>query len=159
MKKASLARFAVFVIIHVLLCISAALYAQECVGAAGLVQAPESGLTIDGSDFTPLAELMVFSVNGMLSGFLSVVYVALMTVFSIVLLLPFRFISVRRFTVITRRERNATMAVIIAGTVLAVLAVMIFCGLSAVPLCLLFLLPTLLIEILMYWLTLYFRSK
>lgn len=158
MKKASLARFAVFVIIHVLLCISAALYAQECVGAMGIAASPDS-VSVDGSDFTPLAELMVFSVNGMLSGFLSVVYVALMTVFSIVLLLPFRFISVRRITVITRQERNATLAVIIAGTVLAVLAVMIFCGISAVPLCLLFLLPTLLIEILMYWLTLYFRSK
>ncbi|MGN1340906.1 MAG: hypothetical protein ACI4WS_11485 [Oscillospiraceae bacterium] len=159
MNKRAAARFVVFTVIHVLLCVSAALYALECAGAAEIVDSPESGLYIDGSDFTPLAELMVFSVNGLFSAFMTVVYFAFMTVMSTVLLVPFRLIAVRRFTVVTRRERNAALTVILSGTALALLAAMISGGFQTGLYCLLFLLPTLLIEMLLYWLTLYLKSR
>ncbi|MGN1108384.1 MAG: hypothetical protein ACI4RK_03290 [Oscillospiraceae bacterium] len=157
MKKTSAARFIVFVVIHVLLCVSAALYVSEYTTLI-LLESPDS-MYIDGADFTPLAELAVISVNGFLSAFVTVICFAFMTILSVVLLIPFRLISVRKFTIITRREQRATLAVILAGTVLTALAVLIFCGVTSVPRLLLFLLPSLLIEILMYWLTLYFRSK
>lgn len=158
MKKTSAARFIVFVVIHVLLCVSAALYVSEYTTTLIRLESPDS-MYIDGADFTPLAELAVISVNGFLSAFVTVIYFAFMTILSVVLLIPFRLISVRKFTIITRREQRATLAVILAGTVLTALAVLIFCGVTSVPRLLLFLLPSLLIEILMYWLTLYFRSK
>lgn len=157
MKKTAAARFIVFVVIHVLLCVSAALYDSEYTTLIRL-ESPDS-MYIDGADFTPLAELAVISVNGFLSAFVTVICFAFMTILSVVLLIPFRLISVRKFTIITRREQRATLAVILAGTVLTALAVLIFCGVTSVPRLLLFLLPSLLIEILMYWLTLYFRSK
>ena len=157
MKKTSAARFIVFVVIHVLLCVSAALYVSEYTTLIRL-ESPDS-MYIDGADFTPLAELAVISVNGFFSTFVTVICFAFMTILSVVLLIPFRLISVRKFTIITRREQRATLAVILAGTVLTALAVLIFCGVTSVPRLLLFLLPSLLIEILMYWLTLYFRSK
>ncbi len=159
MNKRSAVRFAVFVVIHILLCVSAALYAAECAQPGQPVSAPDSPVYVDGSDFTPLIELAVFSANGLFSSFLLIVYFAAMTVFSVILLIPFRYISVRKFTVVSPSEPKATLAVILAGAALTILAVMIFRGASAIPLVLLLLIPPLLIEILMYWLTLLFRSR
>lgn len=159
MKKTAVARFTVFVVIHTLLCFSAAVYAWEYTGGLQTVESPGSGIFIDGTDFSLLAELAVFSVNGLLSAFSAVITFAAMTVLSVVLLIPFRFIAVRKFTMITHAEQRATLVVILAGVALAVLAALIFGGIAAVPSCLLFLVPTLLIEILMYWLTLFFRAR
>ena len=53
MKKTSAARFIVFVVIHVLLCVSAALYVSEYTTLIRL-ESPDS-MYIDGADFTPLA--------------------------------------------------------------------------------------------------------
>ena len=159
MKGRAAARLVVFSVIHALLCIFAALYAVENAGLLGLVEMPDSPIYVDGSDFTGLISIMAVSANGLVSAVISVVYFAVMTVLSAALLLPFRFIAVRRFSVVTPMEKNVTLAVILAGTLLSALGAMIFGGITVVPYCLLFLLPALLVEVLMYWLVLYFRCK
>lgn len=159
MRKTAVLRFVVFVAVHVMLCVFAVQYAGEYSAGISVAESPEPGIFVDGTDFTALFSLMSSSVNGAVFAFMAVVYFGVMTVFSVVFLLPFRFMAVKKYSVITRREKNATIAVILAGAVLAALAALIFYGVEAVPMCLLFLLPTLLIEVLLYWLALYFRCR
>lgn len=159
MRKTAVLRFVVFVAVHVMLCVFAVQYAGEYSAGVSVAESPESGVYVDGTDFTAIFSLMSDSVNGAFSVFMAVVYFGVMTVLSVIFLLPFRFMAVKKYSAITRGENNATLAVIVAGAVLAALAALIFYGMEAVPMCLLFLLPTLLIEMLLYWLTLYFRCK
>ena len=160
MNKKAVARFVVFVVIHVFLCVIALLYAVDhSREITQMASTDVEGIYIDGSDFTGIFRLLSVSVNGMISGLMAAIYFVLMLFFSVLFLVPFRFIALRKLSAVTLRERNATLVVILAGTALAVLAALIFGGGAAASAILLFMVPTLLIEVLMYWLTLFFRCR
>lgn len=158
MKKTAKIRFAIFIIIHIFLCIYAFVnikgYAQMC--RSDIAEKP-SELYIDGTDFTGIAELGVAAFNGVFSllGLTGCSVSALLI--SIILFVPMRIISLRKLSEVSISEIKATLIIIIAGTAAAFAAGVIFSGISMIIPALIITVPAFISEILIYWLGL--KSK
>lgn len=129
---AHIARFMVFVGIHIVLCMLVFRYAK---------QAGELG-TVGGTDYTAL------DIADLLGGMLHAV---VMLVWSAVLLTPLRLIAVRKNTRVTELEVKGTLAVAVVGIVLSLIMGVICLGLGAFVVMGIMFLPVLVLEIAMYW--------
>ena len=103
MKNRSLARFVVFALIQVVLCVLAFVFAAGISSAEPAFQT-DGSIYVDGTDFTPLAQLGGEILNGALSLLALGASFLVTAVISAVLLLPFRFIAVRKDSILTRIE-------------------------------------------------------
>lgn len=143
-RAAGIVRFAVFCVIHIALCALVFCYAR---------QAGELG-TVDGVDYTNIDLSDLLSGTAELLG--GLLYMAVMLVWSAVLLTPLRLIAIRKNTRITKLEINATLAVVIAGAVLTLTMGVIFMGVGALFVMGMIFLLVLVLEIAMYWMGLRF---
>ena len=157
MKRTALARFIVFAVLQVILCVMAFSLAAGITSAEPEVQ-PAGSLYIDGTDFTPIAELSTAALNGVLSLLSVGASLVMMTAASAALLIPFRFIAVRKGSSLTRAESRGTMIVILFCTAVSLISAAVYGGAWCMLLTLLMALPQLLLGILLYWLCIFLRS-
>ena len=80
-------------------------------------------------------------------------------VISAVLLVPFRFIAVRKDSILTRIEARGTLIVILACTAVSLISAAIFGGACCMVVALVLMIPQLLLSVLMYWLCIFLRSR
>ncbi len=132
LRAAHIARFAVFIVIHIVLCVLVFCYAK---------QAGEIG-TVDGTDYTRIGKV------DLLGG---AFYTVAMLVWSAVLLTPLRFIAVRKNSRVTELEVKGTLAAAVAGGVLSLIMGAICMGIGALVVMGMMFVPVLILEIAMYW--------
>lgn len=125
MKNRSLARFVVFALIQVVLCVLAFVFAAGISSAEPEFQT-DGSIYVDGTDFTPLAQLGGEILNGALSLLALGASFLVTAVISAVLLVPFRFISVRKDSILTRIEARGTLIVILVCTAVSLISAAIF---------------------------------
>lgn len=132
LRAAHIARFTVFVVIHIVLCVLVFCYAK---------QAGEIG-TVDGTDYTRIG------IADLLGG---AFYTVAMLVWSAVLLTPLRFIAVRKNSRVTELEVKGTLAAAVAGGILSLIMGAICMGIGALVVMAMMFVPVLILEIAMYW--------
>ena len=76
---------------------------------------------VDGTDFSPIMNLLVDSTNGFLSAVMIVLNVVAMCVFSLILLVPWRLIAVRKLSVIDETEVKIAEITMLCAAVLSVI--------------------------------------
>lgn len=158
MKNRSLARFVVFALIQVVLCVLAFVFAAGISSAEPEFQ-NDGSIYVDGTDFTPLAQLGGEILNGALSLLALGASFLVTAVISAVLLLPFRFIAVRKDSILTRIEARGTLIVILVCTAVSLISAAIFGGAGCMVVALVLMIPQLLLSVLMYWLCIFLRSR
>lgn len=158
MKNRSLARFVVFALIQVVLCVLAFVFAAGISSAEPEFQT-DGSIYVDGTDFTPLAQLGGEILNGALSLLALGASFLVTAVISAVLLVPFRFIAVRKDSILTRIEARGTLIVILVCTAVSLISAAIFGGAGCMVVALVLMIPQLLLSVLMYWLCIFLRSR
>lgn len=158
MKNRSLARFVVFALIQVVLCVLAFVFAAE-ISSAEPEFRTDGSIYVDGTDFTPLALLGGEILNGALSLLALGASFLVTAVISAVLLVPFRFISVRKDSILTRIEARGTLIVILVCTAVSLISAAIFGRAGCMVVALVLMIPQLLLSVLMYWLCIFLRSR
>ena len=122
MDRTGRIRTVVFAVILLILAFFAVGYVRELYasGFSGRIINTEeiNEINIDGSDFGWLFRLLGHGVNGLISFVVYGVYAVIVLIVSLVLVIPFRLIVVRRSTVISSEERRLTK--IIFGAVVGV---------------------------------------
>ena len=83
---------------------------------------PVDNLNVDGSDFSPIAYLFVAGANGLLLFVECLVTGAVMLVFSLILLVPWRIIAIKKDSEIAKCELNMSL-IILAGFAAAALII------------------------------------
>lgn len=83
---------------------------------------PVDNLNVDGSDFSPIANLFVAGANGLLLFVECLVTGAVMLVFSLILLVPWRCIAIKKDSEIAKCELNMSL-IILAGFAAAALII------------------------------------
>ena len=83
---------------------------------------PVDNLNVDGSDFSPIANLFVAGANGLLLFVECLVTGAVMLVFSLILLVPWRIIAIKKDSEIAKCELNMSL-IILAGFAAAALII------------------------------------
>ncbi|MGN0607421.1 MAG: hypothetical protein ACI4JM_12965 [Oscillospiraceae bacterium] len=130
MKKTAKARLIIFIIIHIVLCLCAFLYTKE------------------------FADISISAYNGVFYTINFIVGIAVMFFISMILIIPFRLISVRKLTEVSDFELKTTLKIIIAGIVIMLLAGIIFLGINMLIPMLIMTVPPLIFEIFLYWFSL-----
>ena len=143
MKNRSLARFVVFALIQVVLCVLAFVFAAGISSAEPEFQT-DGSIYVDGTDLSLLALGASFLVTAVISA---------------VLLVPFRFISVRKDSILTRIEARGTLIVILVCTAVSLISAAIFGRAGCMVVALVLMIPQLLLSVLMYWLCIFLRSR
>ena len=73
--------------------------------------------------------------------------------------MPFRFIAVRKDSILTRIEARGTLIVILVCTAVSLISAAIFGGAGCMVVALVLMIPQLLLSVLMYWLCIFLRSR
>lgn len=153
MTKSAKARFAIFIVIHTFLCYCVVGYSIECFGFMNPIDYV-SDISIDGSDFTRIANMFVGMTNGVMWFITSVMYIIAMLFFTVAMLIPFCLISIRKQSDVTRFEELWTKRIIIWGSSFTYLISILFTGIKSILFSLILMIPALLIELLLYWMRL-----
>ena len=103
MTKTQKARMITMIIISILLIASVYGYGYE-IGKLTYPVDYVSDVNIDSSDFTEIANLLIFGTNSFLGLIYAVVYSIAMLTISLILLLPWRFIAIRKKSIIAPVE-------------------------------------------------------
>lgn len=146
MKNRSLARFIVFALIQVALCVLAFVFAAGISSAESEFQT-DGSIYVDGTDFTPLAELGGEALNGALSLLALGASFLVTAVISAVLLVPFRFIAIRKDSILTHVEARGTLIVILVCTAVSLISAAIFGGVDCVVVTLMLMIPQILLSV------------
>ncbi len=139
-----------FVILHGLLCALVFGYVKELYDTVQVIE-PASNVNIDGSDFTALANFMVEGFNFGFSFFLLVLDGVFMLILSLILLVPYRLIAIRKETMPLEGEKRWFLSVMGIGAAVILLLGLIFVGIQAIlPTVILYIIPGGL-ELLLFW--------
>lgn len=99
-------------IISILLFLSASGYASSIKNAGQQIDYVED-MNVDGSDFSPIANLFIAGTNGFLQFLTSIVAVIAMVVISLILLIPWRLIAIKKDSKISKAEPDIAKAILI----------------------------------------------
>ncbi|MCR5122760.1 MAG: hypothetical protein K6B74_10105 [Ruminococcus sp.] len=124
MDRTAKIRITVFVIILLILAYFSAGYAFSLYSSgahAHIVDTENMDVQIDGSDFTPLFQLFGYGINSLLGFLLYGIYAIVIILISLLLIIPFRLISLRKTTVLSAAEYRLSKLILLAVTVLSVL--------------------------------------
>ena len=130
-------------IISIFLFLSASGYAGSIKNAGQQIDYVED-MDVDGSDFSPIANLFIAGTNSMLQLLTSIAAVVIMIIDSLILLVPWRLIAIRKDSEISKKEPDIAKAILIIFVVITPITGFIIthftCGFSIL---LLTLIPTL----------------
>ena len=104
-------------IISIFLFLSASGYASSIKNAGQQIDYVED-MDVDGSDFSPIANLFIAGTNGMLQLLTGIVSVIAIVIDSLILLIPWRLISIRKDSEISKKEADIAKAVLIIFVVI-----------------------------------------
>ena len=104
-------------IIAILLFLSASGYAGSIKDAGQQIDYVED-MNVDGSDFSPIANLFITGTNGMLQLLTCIAAVVIMVIDSLILLVPWRLIAIRKDSDISKKEPNIAKAILIIFVVI-----------------------------------------
>lgn len=133
MKKTAKARLIIFIIIHIVLCLCAFLYTKG------------------------FSDISISAYNGVFYTINFIIGIAVMFFISMILIIPFRLISVRKLTEVSDFELKTTLKAVIIGIVILLLSGIIFIGINMFFPMLIMIIPVLIFEIFLYWFSL--KSK
>lgn len=80
-----------------------------------------NNVIVDGSDFTPFVNLAGEGINGLMAFVTSGIYIVIIFVVSLVLVIPFRLIALRKDSEVSKQEADITKCSFIAVSVLSLL--------------------------------------
>lgn len=143
-------RFMIFIVFHIVLCMSVFLYARELVEFEPIADTM-SDAYVDGTDVTDIVNAGIYTFNGIFTVITGGLYVLVMFVWSAVLLIPFRIIALRKTTQVTDFEVKATLVIAAVGVVLSLTAGVLFMGTGSLWMMGVLFLPVLIFEIPVYW--------
>lgn len=104
-------------IISILLFLSASAYASSIQNAGQQIDYVDD-MNVDGSDFSPIANLFVAGTNGFLQFLTSIVSVIAIIILSLILLVPWRLIAIRKDSEISKKEPNIAKAILVLFVVI-----------------------------------------
>lgn len=104
-------------IISILLFLSSSEYARSIQNSGQQIDYAEN-MTVDGSDFTPIANLFVAGTNGFLQFLTSVLAVIAIVIISLILLIPWRLIAIRKDSEISKEEPDIAKAILVIFVVI-----------------------------------------
>lgn len=99
-------------IIAIFLFLSASGYAGSIKNAGQQIDYVED-MDVDGSDFSPIANLFIAGTNGMIQLLTGIVSVIAILVDSLILLIPWRLISIKKDSEISKKEPDIAKAILI----------------------------------------------
>lgn len=99
-------------IISILLFLSTSGYVRSIQNAGQQIDYVED-MNVDGSDFSPIANLFIAGTNGMLQLLTGIVSVIAMVINSLILLIPWRLIAIRKGSYISKKEPDIAKAILI----------------------------------------------
>lgn len=153
-KARMIAAFCICIILNVM----AILYVSELSNYSPEVQAVDN-LYVDGSDFTPIANLAIDGMNSFIYVLTFVVSVVAIFVFGILMLLPFLFIALRKTAVIHETELQYAKKLIWATALFSFLICLIVSRFSLILIDILFVFLPMVLMVLFYYLPLKLRIK
>ncbi len=111
------ARIISLLIISILLFLSSSEYVRSIQNSGQQIDYVEN-MTVDGSDFTPIANLFVAGTNGFLQFLTSVLAVIAIVIISLILLIPWRLIAIRKDSEISKKEPEIAKAILVLFVVI-----------------------------------------
>lgn len=111
------ARIISLLIISILLFLSSSEYVRSIQNSGQQIDYVEN-MTVDGSDFTPIANLFVAGTNGFLQFLTSVLAVIAIVIISLILLIPWRLIAIRKDSEISKEEPDIAKAILVIFVVI-----------------------------------------
>ena len=126
MGKAGTARIIILAVILLFLAYFAAGSAYGIYNTGKMEQYLNSGeITIDGTDFTPIFDLAGYGVTSFIGFMTSVAYGIIISVLSLILIIPLRLIAIRKDLTISEHEKRATKWLFISILALSVMIVLV----------------------------------
>ena len=104
-------------IISILLFLSASGYVRSIQNAGQQIYYVED-MDVDGSDCSPIANLFIAGTNGMLQLLTCIAAVVIMVIDSLILLIPWRLIAIRKDSEISKKEPDIAKAILIIFVVI-----------------------------------------
>lgn len=151
-------RIVLFMILHGLICVSVIAYAKEFDAVLKPIEYT-SDVYVDGADFSGFVNLLAFGTNGLISIIALIAYCIGMLIISTILIVPFRFIAIRKESLVSDMELKVTKYIIVVGIVLSMIVGIIMMGIEVFfPMVFMYIVP-IIMEIVLYWMALSKRNR